>query len=103
MVVEHPRDAVEVVRAPEERVVAQCIRTTRDHDRRTHECQPGHDAGDPELAQTTPAYSSDGEHERGIEDRELRSYEVGNEDSGRNGELPPPVGRSTASTIARGR
>ena len=65
VVVEHPRDAVEVVRAPEERVVAKCSRTTRDHDRRTHECQPGHGAGDPELAQTTPADSSDGEHECG--------------------------------------
>ena len=37
VVVEHPRDAVEVVRAPEERVVAKCIGTPRDRDdTRTH-------------------------------------------------------------------
>src|SRR4029077_16971993 len=43
-----------------------------------------------ELAQTTPVDGSDGDHERGIEDRELRSYEVGDDDGGRNGELPLP-------------
>jgi hypothetical protein len=57
---------------------------------RTGKHQPGHDAGDPELPHTTPAHSSDGEHERGIQDPALRSYEVGDEDGGRNGELPLP-------------